>query len=348
MNPSPQLDSPSQDGASEPIAPLAQLLDLSTGDWLELPPADPVTAYIHQNIQQQSGQPASWEAARFSRAVYLYREKISNFTLVVKYYTEKTGPKADYYARHELGFINQATAAGLLDGKLRALQPFGTWRGILFLEHVSGLNLADVIATRQSQPGRLLSSLVLVTELLARLHANSLQSESLPDFQPAVKDSLKYIDNLAASSLLKSEPVIADGLRLLVERWSQRPEMVNFTPCLIHGDATTTNFVFPDDTSVVAIDWERLKTADPAADIGRLAAEVSHSLRQQGGSGTEVASQVEHLISSYDKAAAVDIESLRPRLNFYQATSTLRIARNGWLPRLERMTLVAQAMAMLE
>jgi hypothetical protein len=34
-------------------------------------------------------------------------------------------------------------------------------------------------------------------------------------------------------------------------------------------------------------------------------------------------------------------------VRFYQASSTFRIARNGWLPRLERTDLVAQALALL-
>ena len=35
------------------------------------------------------------------------------------------------------------------------------------------------------------------------------------------------------------------------------------------------------------------------------------------------------------------------RARFFQASSTLRIARNGWVSRLDRMGLVAQALALL-
>ena len=47
--------------------------------------------------------------------------------------------------------------------------------------------------------------------------------------------------------------------------------MGDFTPAFTHGDATTSNFVFPWDGGVVAIDWERFAVADPAADVGRFA-----------------------------------------------------------------------------
>ena len=39
--------------------------------------------------------------------------------------------------------------------------------------------------------------------------------------------------------------------------------------------------------------------------------------------------------------------ALRERAVFFRATSTLRIARNGWLSRLERTALVAEALALL-
>jgi hypothetical protein len=42
-----------------------------------------------------------------------------------------------------------------------------------------------------------------------------------------------------------------------------------------------------------------------------------------------------------------DTEAIVRRARFYQASSTLRIARNGWVPRLARTALVAQAMALL-
>jgi hypothetical protein len=35
------------------------------------------------------------------------------------------------------------------------------------------------------------------------------------------------------------------------------------------------------------------------------------------------------------------------RMRFHQASSTLRIARNGWISRSERMQLVTQAMTLL-
>ncbi len=329
------------------IAPLPALIELGSGEWMALLPDDPLTDYIAQNLWSNPSPPGAWEAARFSRAVYLYREANSKQTLVVKYYSEKSGANAERYAARELQFIDKILESGLADGKLRTLQPLGTWRGTLFLEHVKGLTLGDIIAVRQSQPGSLLSALAGTAAFLGKLHTVGDRPPEPPNIEPALKDAHKYIDQLASSSLLESEPTTAAGLHRMIEAWAKRPALAQYTPSLTHGDATTTNFIFPEDGSVVAIDWERLKTTDPAADIGRLAAEVSHSVRQQGGSGTEVDRLVEHLTSAYFQAVGAAAQSMQARITFYQATSTLRIARNGWLSRLERMMLVAQAMAML-
>ncbi|MCZ7544814.1 MAG: phosphotransferase [Anaerolineae bacterium] len=134
-----------------------------------------------------------------------------------------------------------------------------------------------------------------------------------------------------------------------MDRWAARPEMRAFTPAFIHGDATTANFIFPWGGGVVGIDWERFKTADPAADLGRLMAEVAHSIKQHGGSVAEAVPDVQHVVDSYCRLLPPgwDADALVERARFYRAASTLRIARNGWVPRLDRTALVAQASALL-
>ena len=100
---------------------------------------------------------------------------------------------------------------------------------------------------------------------------------------------------------------------------------------------------------MVAIDWERLIIADPATDVGRFLAEVNHSLRHQGAQGPEIKSLIEIIETAYAEARPVKEanDGYMERTRFHQAYSTLRIARNGWIPRSERMQLVTQAMAWL-
>jgi aminoglycoside phosphotransferase (APT) family kinase protein len=115
------------------------------------------------------------------------------------------------------------------------------------------------------------------------------------------------------------------------------------------SDGKPTNFIFPWTGEVVAVDWERLRVADPAADLRRLMAEVTHSIKQHVGSVAEALPFVQRLANAYSQALpdGTDVEALIERARFYQASSTLRIARNGWVSRLDRMGFVAQALALL-
>jgi aminoglycoside phosphotransferase (APT) family kinase protein len=121
--------------------------------------------------------------------------------------------------------------------------------------------------------------------------------------------------------------------------------MWNFDQTLIHGDATTTNFIFPPGGGGVSIDWERSEFADPAADLGRLMAEVTHSVNQYGGDFAEGLAFANELASAYcdTLTARWDLDGLIHRAKFYQAASTLRIARNGWLSHHDRLALILQA-----
>jgi hypothetical protein len=335
--------------AEELLRPPADVPHMRRGDWLALSAVDPIVEYLDAAHWPGSDVPPIWEMARLSRAAYVYREAASGWAVVAKFYTAKVGPEAVHYAGRELGSIQQARASGLAEGDHRALQPLATWRGILFQEYVEGLTLEDTIAVRRSQPGVLVPRLENTARLLATLHAHSVQRDNVLGFQPAVDYAFEVIDNLAKYGVLKDDPIARDGLHRLIEAWVERPQMAEFTSTLTHGDATTTNFIFPWSGGIVAVDWERLHVGDPASDLGRLMAEVIHSMARHGGNVGEAKVLLQRLADAYRHAIppSWDADALFERACFYRATSTLRIARNGWLSRLERTTLVVQAMAIL-
>lgn len=326
------------------------LANLRSGGWLRLDAGDELTEHIFQVYWAGGDQPAGWEVARLSGAVYLYREVRSHWTLVAKYYNVKSKHSAQAYAQRELERIEEAGGYGLLcDGVSRSIRGLGTCRGVLFLEHLPGLTLADVIAARVSLPGQLASGLNSVAQLLSTLHVNSQQVGTPADFETALRNNRRYVKSLEKHGVLKGEEAIVTGLNDLFDTWGLDAGMRDYIPTRIHGDATTTNFVLPEEGRVVAIDWERMKTADPAADMGRLAAELTHSLRKHGADSREVQVHVEACFQAYFEGAGTTLgeDAFRKRARFYEGTSLLRIARNGWIPRLERMTMVAQAMAIL-
>lgn len=339
---------PNPDNA-DPIPPPEELIQANSSQWIPLQGSHPLIAYLNSIMLGKKVGQGNWQGARYSRSVYLYQEPSLEFKLIVKFYDQKTGKEAARYAERELEKINRVRSAGLDSGKLRAIRALATWRGVLLLEYVSGLTLGDVIAVRRSQPGLLESSLAAAADLLAKLHSRSIELEIPLHPDKPIEDALKYTAGLEKYGVIKDEPTIGAAIHKLISSWRLKPVMSRFTPALCHGDATTTNFIFPDQGQVVGIDWERLKVSDPATDIGRLLAEINHSLDQFGESRPEIAALEQLLLNEYSDRAALagDADEFRQRALFHQASSTLRIARNGWISRMDRMALITRAMAML-
>jgi len=335
--------------ATAPLEPPADVPEVQRGNWFALPAGDPVAEYLGANLWDRPEEPDRWEAARLSQAVYVYRERLTGWATAAKFYAVKTGTSAEKHARREAEAARQAWAAGLAEGEARAIRPLAVWRGVLFLEYVDGLSLEDVIAVRRSRPGTLVPCLEGAARILATLHARGTSPHARPDFEAAAHRALEYVDTLSKHGVLEDDPVAAAGLARAIDRWAARPMMQDFVPTLTHGDATTSNFVFPWAGGIVILDWERLEVSDPAADLGRLKAEVSHSVTQHGGSVAEAEPFVQCLVEAYTESlpAGGDAAALLGRARFYRAASTLRIARNGWIPRLDRTVLVAQALALL-
>ncbi len=316
---------------------------------------DPALGYLAATLWDGAAAPTGWDCARLSKAAFVYRERTSGRRYLAKFYAAKTPTSAERHAERELAANRTVLAAGLDDRTRRACRVFGAWRGVLFLEYVDGLTLDDLIAIRRDRPGSLGPALDAAAGPLATLHANGPRAgdgvvggTGLPT-RVALAEARGFVDDLARSSVLAGEEAIAGGLRRALDVWSRRGSLTDFGATLIHGDATTTNFVFPATTEVVAIDWERLALGDPADDLGRLAAEVAAGIRSHGGPAGEAEAAVGRILASYGTIPApgrID-EAFAERFRFHRAASTLRIARNGWLPQTDRLRLVAQASALL-
>jgi aminoglycoside phosphotransferase len=332
-----------------PLEPPVDVPEIQRGNWLALSAGDPVVEYVTHALWDRSEQPTAWRLARLSNAAYVYQETSIQWAVVAKFYAVKAGSSAHEYATRERDCIRQVQELGAAHEEARAVEPLALWRGVLFLEHVPGLTLENIIAVRHSQPGRLIAALRLAARFLVRLHVHALLDDERADLESSVRYAHGVVEQLGKYGVLQDYPVTRAGLTRLIDRWAARPEMEGFVPSMTHGDATTTNFVFPRREGVVVIDWERLYAGDPASDLGRLMAEITHSINQHGGSVAEAEHFVEHMVDAYRHAAPRDWdgEAVVRRTRFYRASSTLRIARNGWVSRLDRTALVAQAMALL-
>jgi aminoglycoside phosphotransferase (APT) family kinase protein len=140
-----------------------------------------------------------------------------------------------------------------------------------------------------------------------------------------------------------------ERLRELGLQWADSGVLRDAPQVLIHGDATPTQFLFPEDEGLVVIDFERLHQADPAADVGRVAGELKHLMTQGNGDCLSSESHIAHFYREYHRRSrhCGDFVALTQRARFHMACSELRIARNAWESLEHRRWLVEEAMRCL-
>lgn len=135
----------------------------------------------------------------------------------------------------------------------------------------------------------------------------------------------------------------------LKDTWLERPCM-SAEPVTVHGDATPTNFLFPNARDVVAIDLERMKSADRVFDIGMVCGELKHAFLWRTGHRHSSEPFIRHFLDQYAShfsSPPAALERITRRVPFYMALTELRIARNDWLDWEYRHRLAGEAHACL-
>jgi aminoglycoside phosphotransferase len=186
-----------------------------------------------------------------------------------------------------------------------------------------------------------------LAELLAFFHTRPLSSQPVAA-EPALAYFQKLRGQLQAQGILS-----AQGVDVLAEEsraWEALFKEYADQQVLLHGDATPTNFLFPDGR-VVAVDLERLRPGDRLFDLSWVAGELRHAWGWRGRDFGESEAVIQHFFRSYLDALPRDailtrrIYALNP---LYMALAELRIARNAYLSREYRRALVAEAQRCLK
>jgi len=214
----------------------------------------------------------------------------------------------------------------------------------LLLTAIPGPDLDNLMkrACLEGDAAPLARGLEALAALLTRFHA-----APLPPAPASPDEGLGYLDKLRfklqAQGLLDSEEAAA----LAGERaaWADVLQAFPDRRVLVHGDATPTNFLFPDGRAV-ALDLERLRAADRLWDLSWVAGELKHAWAWRTGDFHGAEPFIRGFFAAYLAAFPEGI-ALAPRvyaLNpFYMALAELRIARNAYLSRDYRGALVAEA-----
>jgi aminoglycoside phosphotransferase len=214
----------------------------------------------------------------------------------------------------------------------------------LLLEDVPGPDL-DHLLRRAGQPGEedaLYRGLENLAGLLAFFHTRKLPAERV-----SPRPALGYLDKvrrqLQGQGLLAWEDVQAlEEEKFAWEaRWGKFPDR----QVLLHGDATPTNFLFPDGRAV-AVDLERLRGGDRLWDLSWVAGELKHAWGWRTGDLEGAETAIGRFFSAYLAAlpASPELAGRLYGLNpFYMALAELRIARNAYLSWDWRRRLIAEA-----
>jgi len=312
-----------------------------------LPPDHPLARVLLSHLGTDPGQCVNVERLRASRPVFRFFLPGDGPGLVGKFFVdqEPTSPQdrslAREYQNYQGNSAQELAAAGLI-ARLVGQGP-GVRLGLL-LEGLPGPDLDYYLAEAAQGRGleRCLRRLARLAELLAFFHTRPLPRQTVSP-EPVLAYFRKLRNQLQVMGLLSSEEV--EVLAAESRAWEDRFGAYNDVQVLLHGDATPTNFLFPDGR-VVAVDLERLRAGDRLFDLSWVAGELRHAWGWRGREFCNSEAAIQTFLRAYLEAISAD-DSLARRIlalnPLYMALAELRIARNSYLSWEYRRALVAEA-----
>jgi len=215
----------------------------------------------------------------------------------------------------------------------------------LMEEYIEGKDLDHFIraAICRGDNDLLKEKLARLGSFLHALHARTMTGRTVR-IEPLFSYFSKIVDKLGRQMLLDGD----DRRRLLelAETWLKRDLFHRLNGSLVHGDATPTNFMFPESGDIVAIDLERMRETDRVFDVGMVCGELKHAFLWRTASPHGAEPFIRHFLKIYaghfpDADGA--FQAITARNPFYMAMTELRISRNGYLDREYRKRLVHEA-----
>jgi aminoglycoside phosphotransferase len=289
-----------------------------------------------------------------TRLVYRYREAETKRAVVGKFFDPRdqdegkvTRIKSEYRKLIRLRYLGLNSLPYYVVNPLCREERIGL---ALAEESIGGKDLDHYLkrAAWNGASAPLQEALARLADFLHRLHSRSAPNRSAHGSPSAHLDEvaayfMRIVATLQQQGLLSPKRAAAYlGLR---DRWLQRARM-QAEAVTVHGDATPTNFLFPNGDGVVAIDLERMKDADRVYDTGMVCGELKHAFLWRMGHLHLSEPFIHHFLWRYARnfpAPDGAFWEITRRVPFYMALTELRIARNTWLDWEYRQRLVREA-----
>ena len=316
---------------------------------------DPLYGYLSDDILPRVGvhgtSPTSGCISfQASNHVYLYEDQVSRTRLIGKFFVgiANRPPEGSFrYMEREFNNLNHLRSIGFAGYPHYVARPLGrnaSLNCILVEEFCYGISLDDFIikAIREGARDALFQKLTALAYFLAAMHnrtATGVRVDMNADcsYFDRIMDQLKSLGHIGWDE--------AENFHRLKEQWRGKEFMWEDNQVLVHGDVTPSNILFGDGLWVIAIDLERMKTADRVFDVGRVAAEIKHFFMLYAGKkGAEPF--IGHFLWEYachfpDRDGA--FRSIVRRVPFHMGMTLLRIARNPWITGAYRRQLLDEA-----
>jgi aminoglycoside phosphotransferase (APT) family kinase protein len=298
---------------------------------------DPLYEILTDRVYPGTKHPV-FRVARLSRhgLVYRYTEATTRSAVVGKFF-RLTEPDEGKLARIKGEYLNlvRLRSLGFAARPYSVVKPLCREERIglaVAEEFVQGKDLDHYLRRAAWGADRrgLKRSLSLLAAFLYTLHERSAGSRVTCREDAAVYFR-KIVAKLRRQTVLDAEE--AATCLALSEKWLDMPFMAA-QEVTVHGDATPTNFIFPDDGDVVAIDLERMRRSDRVLDVGMVCGELKHAFLWRTGDPYASEPFIRRFLRQYSRGFPSPDEAFREitrRVPFYMALTELRIARNTWL-----------------
>ncbi len=328
---------------------------MSSNRTVYLNPRHPFFHFLADRVYPQLG--ARLDRPRFriaplagSHWVFLFSEETSGQRIIAKYCFLPESVKNRNLAliEREFDHLQLLRGLGFAGRPWRVPRPLGDKQFLslgLVQEWEEGSNLDFFLqrAIYRGEGAPLFARLGQLASFLAEFHQKT-QNERSVDWQPIKTYYQKVLAQLRGEGLVSTEATkIFSGL---IDRWLSRLAGLKTLQVLVHGDATPTNFIFPSEQEMVALDLERVQSSDRVWDLGMVCGEIKHAFlwRRRDRSGAE--HFIRHFLRSYVSFFS-EPENMFNRIcriiPFIMAVTELRIARNTYLDRPYRRILIGEA-----
>ena len=333
------------------LTPSAALASMARNTWRNVdwpePALELLSAIVQRSTLHFSG-PVS--AIRLGRATFAFASAERRAAVTTKFHWLKTPDHAQQAALREYQLTVIARSLSR-SAAAQATIPLAAARGVSVFRHTDGFTLDQIISKYIYTNNLALNCVRQAAGYLASLHRQPLTFTAPARGEQSIAYGARLVEQLSSpNNPLMRTPERSRNLLQLLEIVGRKAEIANSADrAFIHGDATVANFIFSSPNRLTAIDWERAGAGDPAADLGRFLAEISHSIRHHGGTAEEACVFCHAAIASYLEQAGAEAKSMcRSRVRFHRAVSLLRIARNPWELWRMKLDLIEQAEQLLQ